>query len=315
MKPTDDRITWLLSAQTPSIVYQTRRDLRASRSPAHQIQKAKKQILLTGAVPAILSRQATGGNWKIDHGFYGPKFYSAHWSMVLLAELGTDGKDDRFRRGVEYMLDATRDLVRKGLETKNYGWSCLFGNILRYALQAPVRTDSRVENLIHFSARAMADGPCECRSNHGRACAWGAVRTLWGLAAVPKRARTKEVNEAIRRGIRFLLEDNRLEKADYPVPPKGRINPLWFKLSFPLFYHADILFTLRVLDELEALDHRGARAALDWLAAKRKENGRWKGTSPFRRRTWRELGDPEETDRWVSLQALRILGHAGRPVM
>ncbi|MBN2084516.1 MAG: hypothetical protein JW748_04775 [Anaerolineales bacterium] len=311
MQPMEDRMAWLLDAGTPSIVYQVRRDLTLPRSSARELQKAKKGIMQAGAAPAILERQSKRGNWKIDRGYYGPKFYSTHWSMVLLAELGADGSDGRFRRGVEYMLGATRDPVEEGLEQKTFGWSCLYGNILRYALQAPVTKDSRVENLIRFCARAMAAGPCDCRYSYGRACAWGAARVLWGLAAVPKRSRSKEVGKAIRLGIRFLLEDHRLEKADYPG---GRVNPLWFKLSFPLFYHADILFTLRVLDEVDALDHRGARAALDWLEAKRRPDGRWKGTSPFRTRTWREMGDPEETSRWVTLQAMRILRHAGRRV-
>jgi hypothetical protein len=314
MKPMDDRMTWLLESESPSIVHQAQRDLRPPRTTPREIQNSKKRIMQAGAAPAIFSRQSKGGNWKIDRGYYGPKFYSTHWSMVLLAELGADGRDSRFQRGVDYMLDATRYQIEEGLENKYYGWSCLYGNILRYALQAPVKKDSRVDNLIHFCARAVADGPCDCRINRGRACAWGAARTLWGLAAVPKRARSKEVKEAIRLGIRFLLKDHRLEQADYPVPPKGRIHPLWFKLSFPLFYHADILFVLRLMDELDALDHRGARSALDWLEAKQKANGRWKGTSPFRTRTWREMGQPEETDRWVTLQAMRVLRHAGRRV-
>jgi hypothetical protein len=311
MPQTNDLTDWLLEAETPSIAYQTRRDLRPPRFTPREIQKSKRRIMRTGAVPAILARQSKRGNWKIDFGYYGPKFYSTHWSMVLLAELGADGTDERFQSAVEYMLDATRHQIEEGLENNNYGWSCLYGNILRYALRAPAKKDIRLENLIHFCAQAMADGPCDCRSSNGCACAWGAARVLWGLAAVPKRARTKECQEAIRLGIRFLLEDHRLEQADYPG---GRVNPMWFKLSFPLFYHADILFTLRVLDELEALDHRGARAALDWLEAKRRPDGRWKGTSPFRPRTWREMGNPEETNRWVTLQALRILRHAGRIV-
>ena len=312
MEDTDARIGWLLETGIPTIAYQTRRDLFPARASSRELQKSKKRIMQTGAVPAILARQSKRGGWRIDRGFYGPKFYSTHWSMMLLAELGADGKDERFQRGVEYMLDATQDQVEEGLEKKYYGWSCLYGNILRYALQAPAKKDIRVDNLIHFCAQAMVNGPCDCRSSYGCACAWGAVRVLWGLAVLPKRARTKEVKEAIRLGIRFLLDDHRLEKAAYPVLPKGKVNPMWFQLSFPLFYHADILFTLRVLDELDALDHRGARAALDWLEEKRRPDGRWKGTSPFRPRTWSEMGNPEETSRWVTLQAMRILRHAGR---
>ena len=56
-----------------------------------------------------------------------------------------------------------------------------------------------------------------------------------------------------------------------------------------------------VLSEL--LDRPGAQEALAWLAGRRQKNGRWRGSSPFRGRTWRELGGPEETSRWVTLQA------------
>jgi hypothetical protein len=69
---------------------------------------------------------------------------------------------------------------------------------------------------------------------------------------------------------------------------------------------------LRVLDELNMLHQPGAQPALDWLEQRRGKNGRWAGGSPYRGRTWKELGDRQETNRWVSLYACRILMHAGR---
>lgn len=312
MKQPDNRIAWLLEAETPTIVFATLKDLRPVRSSPVQIQKARKRIMHSGTVPAILSRQGKGGNWKIDHGYYGPKFFSTHWSMMLLAELGAEEGDRRFRRGAEYMLDATQKEVQDGLDREIPDWSCFWGNLLRYALQAGMKDDPRVGKLMHYLSSILQDGLCVCRINGGNECAWGVVRALWGLAALPKKEHSKETDRAIRKGIKFLLEDHCLADAAYPIRPKSRIDPLWFKLNFPLFYQADILLTLRVLDGLDALDHRGVRAALDWLEAKRRPDGRWKGTSPFRTRTWREMGAPEETDRWVSLQALRILRHAGR---
>jgi hypothetical protein len=78
-------------------------------------------------------------------------------------------------------------------------------------------------------------------------------------------------------------------------------------MNFPLFYQADILFVLRVLAELGALDRPGARPALEWLAARRTANGHWRGTSPFGSRTWPALAGREETSRWVSLQAAAVL--------
>ena len=72
------------------------------------------------------------------------------------------------------------------------------------------------------------------------------------------------------------------------------------------------MFTLRVLGELNALDHPGVQPAVDWLEGLRGRNGRWRGRSPYRGRTWKELGGREETDRWVTLQAATILRRGGR---
>jgi len=232
--------------------------------------------------------------------------------MMLLAELGAEGSDPAFRRGADFMLAATRGAVRDQLERKAFHWSCLYGNILRYAWTARRGRKPELERLVDFCARAVSDADCRCDWNGGRPCAWGVVRSLWGLAAIPERRRTRAAKRAVRRGIQFLLEDHSLVTADYPVRRGDRVNGLWFKLNFPLFYQADILFTLRVLDELNALGRRKAQPALDWLESRRRPDGRWKGSGPFRTRTWREMGGPEETDRWVTLQAMRILRHAGK---
>jgi hypothetical protein len=107
------------------------------------------------------------------------------------------------------------------------------------------------------------------------------------------------------------LDEYKLEKANYPKPKKGKTHPLWFKLNFPLFYQADIMFVLRILADLGVLDHPGAGKALDWLTKKRGKNGRWRGSSPFRQRTWVVLGDRKETDRWVSLHSASVLSAIG----
>jgi hypothetical protein len=105
----------------------------------------------------------------------------------------------------------------------------------------------------------------------------------------------------------FLLEEHSLVEANYPTPDKGGIHPMWFRLNFPLFYQADILFVLRALSELGYIDHPGAADALDWLREKRQRNLAWRGANPFRSRTWKSLGDRDETNRFVSLHAALVL--------
>jgi hypothetical protein len=303
---------WLLHASTPSIPYQTMLDLLGFPADEPRVVQAHQAIMSTGAVPAMLSRQSENGQWRGERSYYPPKYISSHWSMLLLTEYCADGSDLRFQQGARHMLDTTMAELNQRLPVNELGWSCFWGNLLRYSLQSGMLYDACVQNVIRYTSLDLQAGPCCCTHNASQPCAWGVVRTLWGLAAIPKTQRTPATNEAIARGVEFLLDSFRLVEANYPTKDGQDANPLWFKLNFPLFYQVDILFSLRVLDELELLDHPASRAALDWLEQLRGRNGRWPGTSPYRQRTWRELGDWEETDRWVSLQAARVLRHAGR---
>lgn len=307
-----DLLSWLLEAQTPSIRYLTLRDLLDLPTDDPPVRAARQAIMNDGPAPAILARQTETGEWSGDRSYYTPKYTSSHWSMMLLRELEADSQDARFQRGAAFMLDRLQEGLQKALDEDQRGWSCFWGNLLQYAVYAGKGDDARVDALVRYAVRDLTDEHCRCRYNDGYACAWGVVRTLWGLAALSPAQRTPEVQAAVDHALPFLLERFSLLDANYPVPDDGKINPLWFRLNFPLFYQADILFTLRVLALLGALAHRGVQPALDWLEARRTKDGRWRGASPYRGHTWRALGDHEETDRWASLHAALILKQAGR---
>jgi hypothetical protein len=305
-------IRWLLEAETPAIPYRTLVDLSGLSAGDARLSQAQKAIMKNGPVPAILSHQSDQGSWSGERSYYTPKYTSTHWSLTLLAELCVEGQDPRFQKGVHYMLNTTAEELYQQLKTHRTGWSCFWGNLLRYACHAGLHTEALVEALRTRAMLELRTGPCQCDHNGDHACAWGAARTLWGLAALPKEFHTREVRQAIDKGGEFLLDSIRLPEAGHPRGKAGETHPLWFKLNFPLFYQVDILFALRVLDELERLDQPGTQGALDWLERLRGQDGRWSSSSPYRQRTWLELGGRAETDRWVSLHASRILLHAGR---
>ena len=297
-----DLLSWLLAAPTAAIRYRTLRRLleRPRTDPA--VQAAWQEMAAGGPIPAILAGQTRAGNWAGERGYYTPKYTSTHWSMLLLAELSADGTDPHLQRGAAYMLSATRAELEESLAGERRGMSCFWGNLLRYTLHSGCAGDARLGSVVAYLAHDAAGG-WQCPINDGRPCAWGAARALFGLAALPARYRSAAAEQAIQGGLDLLLEGGTLATGDYPGP---RIHTAWRRLNFPLFYQADILFVLRVLDELDALDHPAARPARAWLAARRQSNGRWRGASPFRRRTW-DLGDRQETDRWVSLHAAALL--------
>ena len=302
---------WLMQANTPSIRYQTLRFLLDLPESDPAVLQAREAMRSEGPIPVILERQAATGAWKGEHSFYTPKYTSTHWSMLLLVELDADPADPLLQRGAAYMLDAKEQHRLRWLDSDTPGLSCLWGNMLRYIAYNGFHRDPRLEKVIGSLTREPQTG-WRCPYNSGEPCAWGAARSLWGLAGLPAAMRTPAVEAAIQSICSLLLDEHDLMKADYPKRSKGKTSPLWRHLSFPLFYQADRLFVLRLLAELDLLDLPSAQPALDWLETARLSNGQWSGASPFRQRTWTSLGDEQETRRWVSLQAARVLKAARR---
>lgn len=304
---------WLLAAPTPSIRYLTLRHLLDQPETDANVQAARRDIMASGPVPVILAKQTDSGQWADEHSYYTPKYVSTHWSMLLLDEFAADGNDPRFRQGVEFMLGKTRQWLEQATTERKAGWTCLWGNILRYAVHGGYADDPRTQAVVSYLLLHSLQGEvCHCEYNANLACAWGAARTLWGLAALPPSYRPDDYEASVRHALKFLLESFSLIEANYPTP--GKIHPIWFSLNFPLFYQTDILFVLRALADLDALNHPGAQPALDWLEVQRDKSGRWRGSGPYRSRTWKGLAGVEETSRWVSLHAAMILRQAGRTV-
>jgi hypothetical protein len=299
-----DLILWLLQAKTPSIRNITLRKLLGRPEEVPDLETGHHATKAAGPVHEILSHQTESGCWSGERSYYTPKYTSTHWSMLLLTELGADGSNPRMKKGAAFMLAAPQNELTETLEKGGIGLSCFWGNLLRYALLCSQADNLQIKDIIQYLANDAQNHWC-CPYNGGLPCAWGAARALWGLAALPAENSSPLVEAAIQSGISFLLENHRLVAADYPTPDK--VHPLWFRLNFPLFYQADILFVLRVMAELRTLDHPDAQPALEWLLSKRKPDGRWHGTNPFRRRTWPDLADSEETSRWVSLFSAIIL--------
>jgi hypothetical protein len=297
-------LQWLLLAKTPSIRNLTLRQLLGRPEEDPDLKTVQQAMKAAGPIPEMLAHQTEAGCWSSERSYYTPKYTSTHWSMLLLTELGADGSDLRMKKGAAFMLAATQNELTGTLEKGGHGLSCFWGNLLRYALHCRQADNLQIKDIIQYLANDAQNNWC-CPYNGDLPCAWGAARALWGLAALPAENCSPLVEAAIQSGISFLLENHRLDAADYPTP--GKVHPLWFRLNFPLFYQADILFVLRVMAELRMLDHPGAQHAIDWLLSKRKPDGRWRGTSPFRRRTWPGLADSEETSRWASLFSATIL--------
>lgn len=300
-------INWLMESPTASIRYKTMRELADLPSNHPDCQAAYAAIQTTGAVPAILNQQVEPGRWKYSQHYYTPKFTSTHWSMMLLEELFCDPDEPRFQAAIEFMLSASQKEVEK---YQNRGFTCLWGNIIRYCVYGGKLADPRLQYMIDLTAKSLHSEKCKCDWNWQMPCVWGAARSIWGLISIPKTDRSTQIEDAIQSGLEFVLENVNLIIDKQPSNTEKKTHQNWYKLNFPLFYQADVLFVLSLLNELNQLNHTQAVNLLNWLESKQKPNGRWLGSSPFRQRTYKELGGPEETSRWVTLQSAAILRKA-----
>lgn len=278
----------------------------------------------------ILDAQDAAGWWVKPGPGYGPKYTGTVWSLIVLEQLGADPADPRIAAGCEYVLAHTRT------DAGGFGCSgagradrlpppssvlhCLNGNLLRALIAFGHLDDPRVAAAVDWQARAILGGPGAPRSyvsgtsgpgfacgvNERLPCAWGAVKALRGLAAIPGDRRTPEVAAAIEAGVDFLLSVDPAT-AHYPAGWGGVISRAWFRLGFPSGYVADILQVGEVLAELgRARDPRLA-GLVERVLAKQDEHGRWRNESAYRGRLWWDVDEPGEASPWVTLRACRFL--------
>jgi hypothetical protein len=300
-----DPMPWLLERSDPAVRAQTLRSLldKGPRDP--ELREAQQRAMNTPPISTILRRQRTDATVP-GADLWDPKYEATHWTNLLLVEYGVDSSDPRVRRAARYVLEELGRPGRGGMEwvfNRDHGASCLIGTVVRYVALAGYGDDERLEPLVQRLVRDSKKFDAACWINGELPCAWGYARLIWGLAALPETARTREVQRTLRRGVEFLLS-YRVERGRYPTDTAPSY--LWRQLSFPLFYQADVLFVLRALDAAGAIDDDRAQPAIGWLLARQDGRGRWGGRAPYAAR----MPSRVDASKWVTLQACTILKHA-----
>jgi hypothetical protein len=148
-------------------------------------------------------------------------------------------------------------------------------------------------------------GKWRCEYNGDLPCAWGAARALWGFGQIPVDARDDAVQGAIESGVRFLGRF-KLREGNYPT--NDTRHRLWDNLNFPLFYQADVLYTLRALADVGQLGAKPTfRKAVAWLEDRCAGDWRWNGASPYNSRMWASLEKRRRPSKWVTWQVLYVI--------
>lgn len=261
-------VEWLLAGNA-SVRWHTLTGLLDAAQDAPEAQEARRAIMTEGPVPRILAEQGPDGHWEGPDRFYTAKYRGTVWTLVILAELGADGTDERVRAACEAILRDSQDPSSGGFSmhrSKRAGGGlpsevipCLTANLVFSLIRLGMLDDPRVGRALDWitTYQRFDDAESEpptgppfdryeiCWGRH--TCHMGAVKALKALAEVPPERRTPAMRATICAGAEYLLRHH-IHKRSHDLSKVSK--PGWRRFGFPLMYQTDILEILWILTKL-----------------------------------------------------------------
>ncbi len=321
----NDPTEWLLEEDNPSVRFFTLTELLEKPENDPEVNEAKNEIMNIGVVPKILAKQNAQGYWETPDRFYTAKYKGTVWQLIILAELGADGMDERVKNACEFILENSQDHESGGFSVWHSARTgggrhsgvipCLTGNMVWSLIQFGFLDDPRVERAINWittyqrfddgNVHAPKGWPYDkltsCFSKHS--CHMGVVKALKALAAIPDNKRSDDVKSTIEAGAEYWLIHH-IYKRSHDLSRVSK--PSWLKFSFPLMYQTD---ALEILDILTTLGYRDERMqeAIDLVISKQDDYGRWSLERTFNGRFQTNIEQKAKPSKWLTLNALKVL--------
>jgi hypothetical protein len=294
--PSPALIKWLLDSD-PAIRWQVMRDL-AGEVP-NAIAAERSRVATEGWGAQLLARQSPAGDWG-----GGTKWdLITLWSLVVLKDLGLDPASKQARK----MIDRVdQNLVFKPLNNRPFLHGetepCINGRILGIGACFKEPNDALANQLL---GEQLEDGGWNCEAPKSQRSSFHTtICVLEGLLEYERATRSAAVAKARRRA-----EDYLLNRRMFRSLRTGKvINQRWLRLSFPAFWHYDILRGLDYLREAGIKPDGRVDEAIAVVKKRRHQNGRW----PLNLLHPEHIPLEMETSigsasRWNTLRALRVL--------
>jgi hypothetical protein len=300
-------IDWLLDSD-PSIRWQVMRDL--THEQADVIAAERSRIATEGWGARLLALQAPDGlwggrPWSLD---YTDTFHV----LELLRRFGLDPASEEARRAVGLVRE---HVVWRGGAPVETPWAdnrffegevepCINGNVVTTGAYFGVDMTPLVDRLL---GEQLPDGGWNCEVENGATVSsFGTtINVLEGLLEFERATGgSKEVRAARRRGEAYMLERRLLRRKTTGEV----IDPSWLKLSFPTWWHYDVLRGLDYLRDAEVEPDDRIAEAIGVVEGHRDPDGRWPLQDVHAGEAHVQMEDGEdEPSRWNTLRALRVL--------
>src|SRR5262245_8128383 len=304
-KSTSSVIRWLLDSD-PSIRWQVMRDL--TNAPADEVAAERARVATDGAGARLLALQAPDGRWGVAAWNRG--WDSTMHVLSLLWEMGLDPASDEARRAV--------GLVRERVTWKGCGPQeaddnpffaggvepCINGQVAAPGAYFGQDVHGIVDRLL---GEQLADGGWNCEAPN-RSTRSSFNTTICVLEALLEHERAGSGSPAVTaarlRGQEYLLERRLFRRRSTGEV----INAAWTRFAFPTWWHYDVLRGLEYMRRAGVAPDRRVRQAIDLVASKRDDDGRWPLETQYPGKMPVEMDEGEgRPSRWNTLRALRVL--------
>ncbi len=317
-----DPIRWLLEAKNPSARYYALTDILDKPQTDPDVAAAKQDMMRSGPVPEILSKQRDPAYEEGMRRFYHTKYWGLVWQLIVLAELGAQ-PDEQIVAQCEYLLRnaqtadggfAMQTAVTTGGGRAGEVIPCLCGNAVWSLIRLGYLNDPRLQKGIGWLTGniQLHDGEDKCpvdpRFNKEacwgkHTCFMGVIKPLKALAAIPEDLRTGDVRTAISSIAEYFLIHH-IYKRSRDLRKVSK--PGWLKFGFPLMYQTDVLEILDILTSLGIHDARMGEA-IEIVRSKRGGDGRWEAENTANNGKLLVPFSKDDQDKWVTLRAMRVL--------
>ena len=338
-QPHASAIDALLKSTEPSIRWKIRVGVLGEDAQSRSVRALRDEIRTSPRVRALLARRDSRGRIKTKpgHGVY-DKWQGAHWILAHLSDLGYPQgdstlfpvRDQVLARWLSPEFYEEFEATRKQDAYKKTGVPVMLGRYRRCASQqgyalyyvialglADERVHDLAERLLHWQ---WPDGGWNCDKNPTAAKSTfiHTIHCLRALHLYGRQFRKRDANTAATRASEIFLSrqlfkrrsDGTLMREDFA------------KLHYPLYWHYDVLFGLKVMAETGHLVDPRCDPALDLLEEKQLADGGWPAESRYYSVSshvtlhadyvdWGGVSR-KKLNPWVTADALAVLVRAGR---
>jgi len=302
-------IDWLLEGD-PAIRWQVRRDLEDA--PAADVAAERARVEREGWGTRLLALEDPDGLW--DGGACFPGGYTGEepaqpWTATMhtlqtLQLLGLDPASDSARRAIALVAANCRWEHDGQRYFDGEVEPCINGRTIETGAYFGVDVSAVVARVLD---ERLEDGGWNCEAENGsvRSSFDTTINVLDGLLAFERATGgSVEVRAARRSGEEYLLERGLFRRRS----TGDVVDPAYLQLSFPYYWHYDVLRALDYFRRSGAAPDPRMTEAVEVVRSARRPDGRWSLDRIHPGRVLVDLEDGEGApSRWNTLRALRVL--------